>query len=306
MTEILLFSHKKANIKSKNIVKLLAILPDLIKPEGKIYLTKSGDQVQVDNEILNVVWPEVGNRLCHLEYVRGGWSKFYENLKQKAEIPNMNRKVDFTILSSYNKIKEEFIGAFVEYFYTFEEEKYQNEYERFIDILREKAHILNEKYLSVIYFNDVINTIYELVDIDNKIVEKEYNKFIYNMNSCSTIMHKSSKLLLLGDSTKSVINYLSSKGIFYKEYYILKASHHGTYTYFTDHLPSAEYVLISNGGYKNRRICKEYVDNNQNKFGYVFCTNAKLQPDSYCDFARINGNCHPTKCINSHYLSLNC
>jgi len=150
----------------------------------------------------------------------------------------------------------------------------------YIEVNRIKPEILNS-------IKNNINEIRSIIRIINK-----------DINSTSIVdLVKDNKnyktILLTGDITRDIFDDYISDHV--DRIYILKAPHHGTNKkkHYTNKLPKAEFLLISNGGFKRRKI----VDNYAKKYHKIYCTHGKcLSGCNECEIFINNKSSCPKGC----------
>lgn len=93
-----------------------------------------------------------------------------------------------------------------------------------------------------------------------------YHDYSDLTNAASVIFHESDdesigRYTFLGDATAEVIKAVSQEAcLSFKKYYqIVKVQHHGTQSHFTQAMPAGQSYIISNGGYKRRKVSEELL-----------------------------------------------
>lgn len=127
----------------------------------------------------------------------------------------------------------------------------------------------------------------------NAYARAEYHTLIRSMNAISIVCSFNEKALFLGDVPANIIEYLVDSGELGNEYEIVKIQHHATAAYYTDKTPSARFGVISNGGYKRRKVSERFVTSR--KYDNIVCTvDAFAQCSDYCEYFSRNGSRHPS------------
>ena len=93
-----------------------------------------------------------------------------------------------------------------------------------------------------------------------------YHDYSDLTNAASVIFHESDdksigRYIFLGDATADVIKAIRQEScLSFKKYYqAVKVQHHGTQSHFTRVMPAGQNYIISNGGYKRRKISEKLL-----------------------------------------------
>lgn len=188
------------------------------------------------------------------------------------------------------------------------------EYNKYLDIINtDNINNSGSNYNSDNIIS-LLNDFYGLVAaIDVKTIRrikdevKEINKIIKQMNgdinktSIVDLINgeesksgKKQSVLLTGDITKDIFENILVDDI--SSVTILKAPHHGTNItkHYSDKLPDAKYVLISNGKFMRRKIVSNYTK--YLKSGEICCTHGtSISGTNICEIKATTGIC-PYKC----------
>lgn len=303
LTYILLFAKSRthASIKTKGLIELLTKIPKLIKSTGSIHLVRAGKRIYLGMDELEALWPE-----CNSSYGTNYWSSKLRELRDVSKKFVMSLRNDLQIeIDELNieGIVQEFTRILVKYMEGCLEAGIK-------ETIEEIAGELSYQYERIIEINRRINLIYESIEYDNynlyrmywnirECIRSTHNNLITDMNSSSIIFHKEDDILFLGDASPRVIDYLRKENSIWDRYKVVKLQHHATERYYTNNLPESEISLISNGGYKRRRVGELFIDQ-ANK---VYCTDAWKNSD-YCACFTNNGECSE-KCIRvSEYTEI--
>lgn len=244
-----IWAYQKVMRKGKNLDALhrfFISLPQLVDSKMQVRCVGKGDVISCGNKQLNVLWPE---------YTFTERKKVYsdeiEHMLWRCDSADLN-----TCVESVNKYTEALIDVYATYV---EHESFTNE--RLLLAQLQSAYIgLNEINLGI-----TLN-------------EKDYKHFSYIlstkikcMNDCSVVLGSEDELLMLGDIGKHVFEYEICPHLT-REYKVIKVSHHGTKTYYSDRIPTAKVFLVSNSGRQNMnwRIYEEYPRRFSNN---MRCTN---------------------------------
>ena len=123
----------------------------------------------------------------------------------------------------------------------------------------------------------------------------QYHSMIDSMNALSIVCHDpKGKFVFLGDATSEVIENIA--GSFLNNYCVVKIQHHATDNYFTEAMPLGNNFIISNGGYKRRKVSRRII-NKINSYPVtagvtkIYCTNAHENAESYCEYYATHNRC---------------
>lgn len=298
--------NAKSSYNGKAILDQINLSLNLVEYNiEKVRALKKGDNFKVGEKTFEVLWPEsrnFSNIKMYKEFVEYAEDVIFESMRGKY-------MKDITYIIN---LKNEIIEDIREWkkLLDSEEEFYSdnsmiksdnamfelaNEHAKKIE---ELVKVKNEKKTMILSFKESEEL--------NKIVINTAIGFNEDINNTSIVFKdKEERCLFTGDVSKTIINHLSASGDFGNNVYkILKAPHHGTKAYYSESLPKSEYLLISNGGFINWKICSEY---NTSKYPNRFCTNGNDIENKkiYCDLyeKEKNGSC---KCItNFKGMSIN-
>lgn len=188
------------------------------------------------------------------------------------------------------------------------------EYNKYLDVINNDTENNQNINYNFDRIPNLLNNFYELVVVVDmqtikriKIEVEEINKIIKQMNNdinktsiVDLINYQKAKkgerssILLTGDITKDIFENILVYDI--PPVTILKAPHHGTSItkHYSDELPEANYVLISNGKYSRRKIVdnyKRYLTN-----GQIECTHGiSVLGNNVCKIYELEMEC-PDKC----------
>lgn len=306
-------NRSKAFKNSNSLVDLLINkVPYILKQNGKLVLVKANTDIHIGNDKFTSIWPDMGYLYKNLNIKDKLWKSILDMLLsleiefsefniEREEIDNLeNFKT-----SDIKKVVDEFSNSFERYLSYLSEENNEEAFKEIEELNRIIANLnninerINKFYIKVKVLtrkgDEFIIPISILEDYNyyHKNINNQYKNLIKDMNSSSIIMHKDNKVLFLGDSSQEVMKHLSNQNLIKKNYSVIKVQHHGTKKYFYKDMPKATFFLISNGGYKIRRIHEKFID----YADFICCSNG-WQNSSYCEYYLNNNRCF-TKCIKN-------
>ena len=126
-----------------------------------------------------------------------------------------------------------------------------------------------------------------------RFARQQYHVLAKAVNACGIVFQWKDKVLFPGDAPPAVISFLQEQGRFRDHYRIVKLPHHGTRRYFSSALPQAEQYIISNGGYMHRGVGRTVLDGLSPTGCGFLCTDAHQDPQKYCEYCQAAGHCHP-------------
>lgn len=251
-------------VKDKTKWCLWDVIKNLMHGRNNIHFLKRGDTFQACGEQFEVLWPN----------------------------PD-----ELNISRSFSHIKKELLNTLeldVEFFFniyriTDKISLLLNQYTRI-----DSEGILDRIYRDVENIDEDIATFLEKIDKyfqndTQKEILKELRDKIKNISNKSSIVYQSNfhnrPIFMCGDATKRVLEKIEKNSVvpsiqMYKEFYMLKAPHHGTKTHYY-HFNNSNYwvVAISNGEnkfHKNTSISDMYVKNQAQKKYVLKCTNSSI------------------------------
>lgn len=236
---------------SRQIVDLFIKLSKISK---KITFVKRGDIINLGKEKINILWPEI--------------EKIYPNMI------SINDNLDIPVSLEWSNLIDSFSNAFDLYIVNLHLENAYSSREYIIGF--EQAY---ENLLSA--HNNFINGSNYLNNKDSiqKFCYAKYHKLIKSINATSIICDCKEHFISLGDAPKEVIEYL--KDDYNSIYNVVKIQHHATKKYYTKSTPNGKIYILSNGGYKNRKIDNRFLLTN----GEFICTqksSANINCEYYC------------------------
>ncbi len=296
----------------KNLCELFIKIPKLINKNGKLILVKSNTEVHVGNDKFISIWPDINPNNISIDFDDTIWKNILDKLfnleisfkelnKGNESKYNHNNFMSLNIENSVN-IFSNSLENYMNYFYegTIEKvieagQELKISLERILEINKDVNKFYNKIKLLVREAPTLNNNISFFHNYNNfqKKINKQYKILIKDMNSSSIIMHKDNDILFLGDAPPKIIKNLSQKGLIMKTYQAIKVQHHGTINYFYQDMPRAKFYLISNGGYKNRKISEKFIE----YADFICCSNA-WEDLRYCEYFSKNKRCS-YKCIKN-------
>lgn len=127
----------------------------------------------------------------------------------------------------------------------------------------------------------------------NTYARAEYHTLIQSMNAISVVCSFDGSILFLGDVPANIIDHLVDSQELRDDYEIVKIQHHATSAYYTDKTPSARFGIISNGGYKRRKVAERFLTSR--KYDNIVCTvDAFALCGDYCEYYSQTGAKHPS------------
>lgn len=305
-------NRTKASNGSKSLIKLFTEkLEYLRKNQGEVILVEADENICLGKDKFIALWPEK-NYKTTLDYNSDFWKKNFTLLLKIINKTSLSSET-YPLINEYffsehleNEKIDKLINNFSEQFYKLMlafKENTKEQIEKFTRELQSTSEIL-------INLNNEINLLYNMYkkNLDNHFEYKQekktyytlqsniklgYNYLMKDMNSCSIIIHKPDDVLFLGDAPSYIIDNLKTNSFLQAKYKVIKAQHHATKKHYSKSIPKSDLLLIPNGGYKSRKIHKNFINNTD----FVFCTNGWQNPD-YCEFFSEYGYCS-SKCIFS-------
>jgi len=127
------------------------------------------------------------------------------------------------------------------------------------------------------------------------VVSKDFYK---DMNDTSIVFQNEKlKCLFTGDATNIAMRQIDRNQDFLTEYSLIKLQHHATGRYYSESLPHADRLIISNGGYTNFKIGYKFGKYLNRGNGKIYCTNGVDGRTNYCEIYEDNGRNCPNNCI---------
>lgn len=300
---------------SKRIVELFVKLERLVSNFNNIYFVKDGDTINFSDMTINILWPNINYDIENItiEEERVGLPEERRYLVDSAERDNHEitlKSFNSSLESEFNylindimqkdRINEEFIGLRIEFHNTFAQ------YLAFLNDSKKKDNPnnnlreeLEKNFNEILKANKTIreNTINdeELCARINRFARAQYHSLIKTMNAISIVFDYEDKFIFLGDATKDIVEFLYPR--FKERYQIVKVQHHGTLAHYTQFTPRGDKYIISNGGFKARKVGGNIIrdfDGNT-----ILCTNAHENANNYCSFYRENRVCS-ARCQQMH------
>lgn len=252
----------------------IRMLLDLVKDNGWIAVPRRGDIFHLGKTKCEVLWPDISEN--------AGFSIHEE--KRRKQIQDIK-----SFLSDYlenwelfNQIRDNIINELYNFYRSIsditgiiEEDNYVSGQMRHRD-LEEQSYLIKREELEGIFERQTGN-IKKLGDISASILEsfKEKNQvalrslrsrvsriFNEDNNAISIVFqdmiekedyasNQSHRFLLTGDITKKIIKKRLFTHRTFQVYTVIQCPHHGTRSHFSDALPSAKQLIISNKKYGN-------------------------------------------------------
>jgi len=260
---------------SKELISLLLKLPKILKQNGRLVSLQSGDRLMFNGNAFDVIWPH------HVEarkITRGINLSIVDDLD--TTLPNIYEQYNLNI---FNETILGFTNSLEVVFNTVNEAEFieQSQIERLIAPLQERYDELINRRTELDYIRylgtDTPETIVHYLRLARRYLISE-------MNGCSIIFHNND-LIFFGDTPIKVVDHLAKNSLFNHSYHVVKIPHHGTNGYFTKNLPSAAFYLIPNGGRKDMKVSRRFLNGKANK---VYCSNCRDNRSAYCDFYNNN------------------
>ena len=258
-------------------LNLFDLLKFVMDNKTIVYFLHVGSNFHVDRQEYKVLWPDakkitiINNKTGHLiEHIISGINKSFD----QEEYYKIAEFMDEGINTLVNGIAEQISKAYGA-LRDFDVDKKQDGRVDISDISRMIERL---SYVSKLLSKNSER---------NKEIKKYLLTFRKKQNEMSIVFHNAenkdgANVLLLADIPNNTFNRNIACYLHY-EYKIIKVSHHGTYSHFTNRLPKSEFLLISNGKNKHPgygKISNQYAGfyNAFQKPKYnMICTNQRCE-----------------------------
>lgn len=278
--------------------KIIDLFSKLEKISANIHFVKRDDSITFDGDVINVLWPEVVKSAFRYDDLPVKLT--YETLADPAYIfypfemdeaavslSYIEERLSETfnqIVDSGNNELAETMQVFVRNFDDYLYRRQNGDSADFSFVERAFEQLNNQRR----QFRGRLDA--ERLDIIKRFSRQQYHSLITSMNAISVVCDHKDQFIFLGDVPIRVIDYIASS--FNSAYDYVKVQHHGTKAYFAKKAPVGKFNIISNGGFKKRKVNEQHIGANK-----IICTNAHNNPKDFCDYYIINKNQCASNCI---------
>lgn len=301
---------------SSQIIKLFLKLEELVTNPLNIEFLKYGNTINFENKSIRILWPD-----CNFDI---------KNLKVK-DIEIFDNKTAKYILTTTNQEQD---NNNFNTKLSLIDERLENEYQKLLDNIKSNDYnveeiksaqnqleIALECYLNTMHSGERLEGFYNgirdqlknaydksqetnrnfwnrisknklLMTNVKKFSKSEYHHLINTMNAISIVCDYDDQFIFLGDVNAEIISHI--KPLFKNSYQVVKVQHHGTKEYYTNDTPKGKQYIISNGGYKRRKVGEQFISSIKTE--QILCTNAHDNAKHFCYY-----NLHHGKCKNTCY-----
>lgn len=283
--EILIFFLQNYKV-GTGTLSLFELLRAIMGYNGELCILQRGDEFEVGDMEYVTLWPNISE----IEFLK--YSTINElNYFLSVLSSELEKEVD--LRHEINEVANELTRTFFQRCKFYNKKEYESnviELEEKLKKLKEYAIELNKKNINKNRRDDLNKWI--------KRLKSNANKISIVFQSKNNIVE--SNILMTGDIDKYRLNWILNNKLcvkipIHESFYIIKAPHHGTQSYFVSNLPKSKNILISNGETNkvNRgRISSSYLMY-ESRGALINCTNShRARCDLLIKNKSCDGNCN--------------